>query len=66
MGKTVVSSNRTFRKIQVISRANGASGVGGDSALSLPFVTGYIELLTGANVSSSANPAPVAFINGMM
>ena len=66
MGKTVVSSNRTFRKVQVVTKVNGASsGVGGDSNGSVPFVSGYIELLTGVNVASSANPAPVAYIPGL-
>jgi hypothetical protein len=47
MGKTVVSSNRTFRKIQVAVSTVSTFGVAGAAGTSYPqqdFLTGYIEL----------------------
>jgi hypothetical protein len=61
-GKTVVSSGRTFRKIQVVSRQEGAGldtfGVGGDVATAdgADYLTGYIEL----GFEGSGKPALVA------
>jgi hypothetical protein len=46
MGKTVVSSSRTFRKVQYVISTNSTFGVGGRSGTT-PFVdylTGYVEL----------------------
>jgi hypothetical protein len=63
LGKTVVSSNRTFRKVQIISKT---ANINGDGTGAFPFASGYIELLTGLNTSGSANPAPVAFLPGSM
>jgi hypothetical protein len=66
MGKTVVSSLRTFRKVQVV-RANNLTvstfGVGGGvgsgavgAGLGEDFLTGYIEL----GFEGNGTPAPVA------
>lgn len=61
MGKTVVSSNRTFRKIQLLSPSMNAGVVAGTSTSAAgPFLTGYIEL------TSSAAGAPVAYLPGLM
>ena len=61
MGKTVVSSNRTFRKIQLLSPSMNAGVVAGTGpSAGGPFLTGYIEL------SSSATGAPVAYLPGLM
>ena len=45
MGKTVVSSGRTFRKVQLVV-STGSNGVGGSvgTAPLEDFLTGYIEL----------------------
>lgn len=67
MGRTIVSSTRTFRKIQLVRAANVAPstfGVGGNATLAgEPYFTGYIELgFGGEGTSTSAAyfPAPVA------
>jgi hypothetical protein len=62
-GKNLVSSGRTFRKVQLVVPRNSAStfGVAGPAldANSLQgYLTGYIE--TGFDASSSATPTPVA------
>jgi hypothetical protein len=66
MGKTVVSSNRTFRKVQVVGPSlNGgvfdttATGTQGYQAC-------YIELATGNAWASNANPAKVAYLPGLL
>jgi predicted patatin/cPLA2 family phospholipase len=61
MGKTVVSSLRTFRKVQLVVRNSSALstfGVGGDSSAadSANYFTGYIEL----GFEGNGTPAPVA------
>jgi len=60
LGKTVVSSGRTFRKIQVVSQQDGAGpstfGVGGDVNRGADYLTGYIEL----GFEGNGSPAPVA------
>jgi len=75
MGKTVVSSNRSFRKVQLIagntSLANSSfsSVVQGNGTTSVgPFLTGYIELLTGQSLdaASAASAAPVAYMPGLI
>jgi len=75
MGKTVVSSNRTFRKVQLIvpgpqlSNTNNYSpgGVNGVNTTTNPFLTGYIELAIGqTQVSRDAAPAPVAYMPGLL
>lgn len=51
MGKTVVSSLRTFRKIQVVIQNSTTFGVGGTNTVANEeFLTGYIEMgFNGAN-----------------
>jgi hypothetical protein len=59
MGKTVVSSGRTFRKVQAVLPRPGATlGVAGQSGTTPveDYLTGYIEL----GFEGSGNPAPVA------
>jgi hypothetical protein len=61
MGKTVVSSSRTFRKVQVVLPASAALstfGVGGRAATAAgeDYFTGYIEL----GFEGQGTPAPVA------
>ena len=72
MGKTVVSSNRTFRKVQLVVKgaasATTFTGVGGSTNQSTagPWFTGYIELATGNSFVNEATPAPVAFMPGLL
>jgi len=58
MGKTVTSSLRTFRKVQLVYNSTISTfGVGGRAAsLGDDYYTGYIEL----GFEGSGNPAPVA------
>jgi hypothetical protein len=65
MGKTVVSSNRTFRKVQLVTPSLSA-GVAGTSTSSGPYLTGYIELATGNALATAAVPAPVAYLPGLL
>ena len=66
MGRTVVSSNRTFRKVQLITPSL-AGGVTGTAAQNGPYYTGYIELATGnALAVTNATPAPVAYLPGLI
>jgi len=61
MGKTVVSSGLTFRKIQLLVNSPSTFGVGGPSGTvpDADFLTGYIQLSSGPyGVASGA--APVA------
>jgi hypothetical protein len=64
MGRTVVSSTRTFRKVQLVqagSVAPSTFGVGGPSTSGESYFTGYIELGIGGEGSATpANCAPVA------
>jgi hypothetical protein len=64
MGKTVVSSNRTFRKVQLV--VSGGTGVSSSASTAGPFYTGYIELATGPSYVAGASPAPVGFLPGLM
>ena len=64
MGKTVVSSNRTFRKVQLV--VQGGTGVSSSASTAGPFYTGYIELATGNSFVNDATPAPVAFLPGLL
>ena len=82
MGKTVVSSNRTFRKVQLITRqqslgvgvttggvTNGQYGATDfTSQTQQPYLTGYIELSTGnaGLPPGSTAAAPVAYMPGFM
>jgi len=58
MGKTVVSSLRTFRKVQlVVANSVSTFGVGGAaSTTTQDYYTGYIEL----GFEGNGTPAPVA------
>jgi hypothetical protein len=67
MGRTVVSANRTFRKIQYVVPANRAAstfGVSGTTTAGEAYFTGYIELGLGegsqGTASEAGGPAPVA------
>lgn len=66
MGRSVVSSNRTFRKIQYVVPANRATstfGVSGATTSGEAYYTGYIELGLGDNTNTASDaggPAPVA------
>jgi len=67
MGKTVVSSNRTFRKVQIVgpgANAVGAGGVVGTSTSA--FNSCYIELATGNSWLTTATPAKVAYLPGIL
>ena len=61
MGKTVVSSNRTFRKVQNTLASGPALPNVATPLLGLPF---YIELNTGQNLSSAGTQ--VAYLPGLM
>jgi hypothetical protein len=64
MGRTVVSANRTFRKIQLVTNRFGSNstlatfGVGGAAGTSPveDYLTGYIEI----GFEGNGVPAPVA------
>jgi hypothetical protein len=58
MGKTVVSSLRTFRKVQLVIPGSASTfGVGGrQSGAGEDYLTGYIEL----GFEGNGTPAPVA------
>jgi hypothetical protein len=62
MGRTVVSSNRTFRKVQLVVNSGtqwlSTFGVGGPAGTvpNADYFTGYIEL----GFDGSGTPAPVA------
>ena len=64
MGRTVVSSTRVFRKVQLVragSLAPSTFGVDGPNTTGEAYFTGYIELATGGEGSATAaNCAPVA------
>ena len=70
-GKTVVSANRTFRKVQLITNAVSTGGVGGAAAGTTPnsdYLTGYIEIASGANgipggVAAASLPAVAYYPN---
>ncbi|NDB84055.1 MAG: hypothetical protein EB127_15265, partial [Alphaproteobacteria bacterium] len=66
MGKTVISSNRTFRKVQLVTRSL-AGGVTGSDATSGPYLTGYIELGTGNQLAVAGSAcAPVVYMPGLI
>lgn len=68
MGRSIVSSTRTFRKVQLVVPANRAPstfGVGGGTIAGENYFTGYIELGFGPEGGSggpgdAGGPAPVA------
>ena len=59
MGKTLMSSTRTYRKVQAVV-VGGPSLVGTTPAAGLPF---YIELVTGQTAQAAA--APVSYMPGL-
>lgn len=66
-GKTVVSANRTFRKVQLITNAVSTGGVGGpapgNTAAPADYLTGYVEVASGANgipPGNNVGPGPAA------
>jgi hypothetical protein len=67
MGKTVVSSNRTFRKIQLLVPTVSTFGVGGPApgaTANTDFLTGYIELQSAGitdDFPGGTTPAQVAY-----
>jgi hypothetical protein len=63
LGRTVVSSLRTFRKVQLVIPNNGAAStfgvngpVSGTTSAGVDYFTGYIEL----GFEGNGAPAPVA------
>ena len=71
MGKTVVSSGRTFRKVQLMTNTVSTGGVNGPAGVStnpnVDYLTGYIELGSGFNaVGGGGSFAPVAYYPGLM
>jgi hypothetical protein len=69
MGKTIVSANRTFRKVQLMTSSVSTGGVGGPVGGTNPnvdYLTGYIELNSGANGPFVQPGAPVALYPGLM
>lgn len=71
MGKTVVSSSRTFRKVQLLVNAVSTSGVGGPVtaagvSANVDYLTAYIEVANGPGLDGvGGNPAPVALYPSM-
>jgi len=65
MGKTVVSANRTFRKVQLVVpglSTSGVSEVSGDAS----FLSGYLELAGPAGAAAGNSVvAPVAYLPGL-
>lgn len=61
MGKTVVSSTHTFRKVQTMVASGPAVSTVASAALGAVF---YIELNTGQNLSSASTQ--VAYLPGLM
>jgi len=66
MGKTVVSSNRTFRKVQLVTKSRAAGVTSGGSDASPEYRVGYIELGSGNALMTDAAPAPVAYLPGLL
>ena len=62
MGKTVVSASRVFRKVQLlISSSVSTGGISGSNGTTADYLTGFIELMSGAGASAGAACAPVAY-----
>lgn len=65
MGKTLVSSARVFRKVQLVTNSGadlvtGTAGVGGVADTTSAYVTGYIELPGQHGSGGYYAPTPVA------
>jgi len=59
MGKTVVSSSRTFRKVQLVAQGVGVAGAVGTTP-SEDYLTGYIEVGVNGSCPTSSPQARVA------
>jgi hypothetical protein len=70
MGKTVVSSGRTFRKVQLMTSTISTGGVNGQSGTTPPntdYLTAYIEIASGPNsLSQAGSAAPVAYFPSVL
>jgi hypothetical protein len=62
MGKTLVSSGRVFRKVQVVANTGAipTGGVGGVDAAPTAYITGFIELPGQHGSGGYYLPTPVA------
>jgi hypothetical protein len=61
MGKTLLSSGRAFRKVQLVTSTPTTEGVGGVDVAPTNYITGYIELPgTHGYSSGSGSYTPVA------
>lgn len=66
MGKTLLSSGRVFRKVQLMTSTNsvfpqlGTDGVGGVDVATTNYITGYLELPGQGTGSGTNAAAPVA------
>ena len=61
MGKTLVSSGRVFRKVQVVANtAQLTEGVGGVDTAPTAYITGFIELPGQHGSGGYYRPTPVA------
>jgi hypothetical protein len=65
MGKSLVSSGRVFRKVQLVTNSGadlvtGTAGVGGVDNTTSAYVTGYIELPGQHGMGGYYSPTPVA------
>ena len=59
MGKTIVSSSQTFRKVQLVVPTTSTFGVGGVAGSTAPqtdYLTGYITLGFGSDGTSTVTP----------
>jgi hypothetical protein len=56
MGKTLMSSGRTFRKVQLVVSSLLTEGVGGADTAPTNYLTGYIELPGQHGITSSQGP----------
>ena len=63
MGRTVVSSNRTFRKVQIVGPSLAGGVVGSSTS---KYDTAFIELATGNAWATAAVPAKVAYMPGLL
>ncbi len=65
MGKSLVSSGRVFRKVQLVTATGnvpptGSDGVGGADTAPFNYLTGYLELPGTHGAFGTPNGAPVA------
>lgn len=65
MGKSVVSSGRLFRKVQLLVSSVSTGGVNGTSGNPYPnaeYLTGYLELPNASGSGNQLAVAPVAYL----